>query len=64
MVKLGGLLLDPKLNENDVRRHVKRYGFVPVPVRTSTFFNPLLDVLIEDAVDHGVIEKVIDGGNN
>ena len=64
MVNLGGLLLDPKLNENDVRRHLQRYGAVPVPVRFTTFVNPILDVLIEDAVDHGVIEKVIDGGNN
>ena len=64
MVRLGGLLLDPKLNENDVRRHLQRYGAAPVPVRPTTFVYPIFDVLIENAVEHGVIEKVIDGGNN
>jgi len=63
MVRLGDLLLDPKVNENDVRRHLRRYGFSPLPVRSSTVLNPIFDVLIEDAVDHGVVEKVIKGDN-
>ena len=63
MKNLSDLLRDPKVNENDVRRHLRRYGFSPLPVRSSTVLNPIFDVLIEDAVDHGVVEKVIKGDN-
>jgi len=45
-------------NEDDVRKHLTRYGFAPIPVRPSSVLNPLLNALIEEGVEADVIDEV------
>jgi hypothetical protein len=58
MFELGETLYRGGINEDDVRRHLSRYGFAPAPVRPSSVLNPLFNALIEEGVEAGVVKEV------